>query len=125
MINRLRQCPIHIWIAPLALAALFLVSLSVGASSPAGGALGFDRDSLQLLFTSRLPRTLAAVLSGAGLAIAGMIMQSIARNRFVEPATAGTAQSAALGILLVTLLLPAASLEIKTAIATALAGTAA
>lgn len=111
--------------APLFLAALFLVSLSVGASRPAAGSLGLDRDSLQLLFASRLPRTLAAMLSGAGLAIAGMIMQSVARNRFVEPATAGTAQSAALGILLVTLFLPAAPLIVKTTIAaaTALAGT--
>lgn len=126
MTRQLRQRPIHLWVAPLALAALFLVSLSVGASRPAMGSLGFDRDSLQLLFASRLPRTLAAMLSGAGLAIAGMIMQSVARNRFVEPATAGTAQSAALGILLATILLPAAPLAIKTAVAavTALAGTA-
>lgn len=126
MIVTLRQCPKHIWIAPFALTALFLVSLSVGASRPSAGALGFDRDSLQLLFSSRLPRTLAAMLSGAGLAIAGMIMQSVARNRFVEPATAGTAQSAALGILLVSIFLPAASLLLKTAIAavTALVGTA-
>lgn len=125
MTCRSRQRPLTLWIAPLALAALFLVSLSVGASRPAGS-LGFDRDSAHLLFASRLPRTLAAVLSGAGLAIAGLIMQSVARNRFVEPATAGTAQSAALGILLVTLFHPAASLAVKTAIAaaTALAGTA-
>lgn len=123
MTGRRPKSSIFFWIAPLSLAALFLVSLSVGAS---GTAASFDADTLQLLLVSRLPRTLAAILAGAGLAIAGLIMQSVARNRFVEPATAGTAQSAALGILLVTILHPAAPLAIKTAIAavTALAGTA-
>ena len=115
------------WGAPLVLAALFVVSLLVGASEVPSGASIFDADVRQLLFASRLPRTLAAILAGAGLAIAGLIMQTIARNRFVEPATAGTAQSAALGILLATLFYPAASLATKTVIATAaaLAGTAA
>jgi len=124
MTGELRRSSLLLWVAPLALAALFVVSLSVGASGPA---IGLGADDLQLLLISRLPRTLAAILTGAGLAIAGLIMQSVARNRFVEPATAGTAQSAALGILLVTILHPAAPLAIKTAIAaaTALAGTAA
>ncbi|WEZ82409.1 iron chelate uptake ABC transporter family permease subunit [Rhizobium sp. 32-5/1] len=84
-----------------------------------------DPQALQLFLASRLPRTLAAMLTGAGLAIAGLIMQTLARNRFVEPATAGTAQSAALGILLATLVFPGASLAVKTLIASvaALLGT--
>ena len=105
--------------APLiagAAVALVAASLAVGAG---------DADAA-LLFESRLPRTLAAILSGAALAIAGLVMQTLARNRFVEPATAGSAQSAGLGLLAATLLVPAASLPLKTAIATlaALAGTA-
>lgn len=111
------------WIAPPLLAALFAVSLCVGAGSTGTGP--FDPAAQQLLFVSRLPRTLAAVLAGAGLAIAGLIMQIIARNRFVEPATAGAAQSAALGILIATIFYPTASLALKTLVATAtsLAGT--
>jgi iron complex transport system permease protein len=68
---------------------------------------------------------LAALLAGSALAIAGLVMQTLARNRFVEPSTAGTAQSAALGILVVTLVWPDASLGWKAAGAalTALAGT--
>ena len=44
-----------------------------------------------LVVESRLPRTLALMLAGAGLAVSGTIMQMLARNRFVEPSTAGTA----------------------------------
>ncbi|MFC6446687.1 ABC transporter permease [Shinella zoogloeoides] len=108
--------------AGLALAALFVASLAVGVGPMPLG----DPEAMHLLAVSRLPRTLAAVLSGAGLAVAGLIMQTLSRNRFVEPSTAGTAQSAELGILLVTLLFPAAALWLKTLVAggAALAGTA-
>jgi iron complex transport system permease protein len=107
-----------------ALLALFAASLFIGVSDVSPGQLG-DPEALRLLLTSRLPRALAAVLAGGGLAIAGLVMQTLARNRFVEPTTAGTAQSAGLGILLVTLLLPEASLPLKTVAASiaALAGT--
>ena len=113
------------WGAGLLLGALFLVSLCVGVGDLRPAAFFSDPEALRLLLASRLPRTLAALLTGAGLAIAGLIMQTLARNRFVEPATAGTAQSAALGILLVTILCPAAALPVKTLAATvaALAGT--
>lgn len=54
-------------------------------------------------------------------------MQMMVRNKFVEPATAGTGQSAALGIVLVTLLAPSASIIVKMLVATgtSLIGTAA
>lgn len=117
-----RHCAVPL-LGVLALLALSGASLLVGVGSlvPTGG----EDDPWQLLLASRLPRTLAAILSGAGLAIAGLVMQTLARNRFVEPATAGTGQSAMLGILLVALFLPAASLPLKTLAASvaALAGT--
>ncbi len=112
-------------LAGLLLAFLCVASLGVGAGDVSVSGLWTSSDGAELLAVSRLPRTLAAVLAGAGLAIAGLIMQAIARNRFVEPATAGTAQSAELGILLVTIVWPAATLGFKTVIASiaALAGT--
>nr|WP_298094076.1 iron chelate uptake ABC transporter family permease subunit [uncultured Shinella sp.] len=112
-------------IAGLGLAILFLLSLAVGVSPLPLDKVLSDPEAMHLLAVSRLPRTLAAVLCGAGLAIAGLIMQTLSRNRFVEPATAGTAQSAELGILLVTLLFPAAALWVKTLVAggAALVGT--
>lgn len=112
-------------------ALLSLVSLVVGVSelTPAAvvrGLLGQDDDALQLLLVSRGPRTVAILLAGAGMAVAGMIMQMLARNRFVEPSTAGTVEFAVLGILVVTLVVPGAPLMAKMAAAAgfALAGTA-
>lgn len=105
--------------AALGLAGLSLLSLFVGV-----GDIG--RETELLLLVSRLPRTLAVLLTGASMAVAGLIMQIIARNRFVEPTTAGTAQSAALGLLAVILLAPGAPLAVQMIAASlaALAGTA-
>nr|WP_082077857.1 MULTISPECIES: iron chelate uptake ABC transporter family permease subunit [Pseudorhizobium] len=109
----------------LTLPALCLASLLVGVGELTVGQMLSNPEALQLIMISRLPRTLAALLMGSGLAIAGVIMQTLARNRFVEPSTAGTAQSAELGVLFVTLLWPSASLFLKSLIAvgTALVGT--
>jgi len=81
---------------------------------------------MQVLLISRIPRTLAIVLAGSSLAIAGLVMQMIVRNRFVEPSTAGTTEAASLGFLVATLLVPGWPLMGKMLIsaAFALAGTA-
>ncbi|MBS5836655.1 MAG: iron chelate uptake ABC transporter family permease subunit, partial [Neisseria sp.] len=108
------------------LAVLFLVSLSVGV----GDFRWADvfrwtlSDSTELMLVSRLPRTFAIVLTGASMAVAGMIMQILMRNRFVEPSMVGASQSAALGVLVMTLMLPAAGLTAKMSVAAvaALAG---
>jgi iron complex transport system permease protein len=108
-------------VAGVVLVVLFLISIGIGAGGVTIGNLWQKADNIDLVAISRLPRTVAAILTGGGLAIAGLIMQAIARNRFVEPATAGTAQSAELGILLVTVAWPAASLSFKTFAASAAA----
>lgn len=107
------------------LAILSLLSLAIGAGHVGITDTWQNTGEIDLLAVSRLPRTLAAILTGAGLAIAGLIIQAVARNRFVEPTTAGTAQSAELAVLLVTIAWPAASLGIKmlTASIAALLGT--
>jgi iron complex transport system permease protein len=66
------------------------------------------------------------MLTGAALAVAGVVMQQLVRNRFVEPGTTGTGEAAALGLLAVTLLAPGAALWVKMLAASAggLAGTA-
>jgi iron complex transport system permease protein len=58
--------------------------------------------------------------------VAGLLMQLLARNRFVEPSTAGTAESASLGLLAVMVLAPEAPIFMKMLVAAgfALAGTA-
>ena len=42
---------------------------------------------------------MAIILAGAGMSIAGLIMQSLSRNKFVSPTTAGTLDAAKLGIM--------------------------
>lgn len=106
-------------ILALALVPLAAASLLVGvADLSAEGGL--------ILTVSRLPRTLAVMLTGAALAVAGVVMQQLVRNRFVEPGTTGTGEAAALGLLAVTLLAPGAALWVKMLAAGAggLAGTA-
>lgn len=107
-------------IALPALALLALVSLFIGVIRLDSGAL-WDGEAWALIRDSRFPRTAAALLTGAALAVSGQIMQLIARNRFVEPMTAGTGQSAALGILLVAVFAPAAGIATKMLMASGVA----
>lgn len=83
---------------------LFLVlcgaSLLVGARQMAWSqVLVLSGDAWLTLTASRLPRLMTVVLSGVGLAVCGVIVQHIVRNKFVEPATSGGVDAAKLGIL--------------------------
>lgn len=59
-----------------------------------------DHQAWDLFLASRVPRLLAIILSGAGLSIAGLIMQQISKNRFASPSTSGTIECAMLGYIL-------------------------
>ncbi len=112
-----------------AIPMLGLVSLFVGASTVSLADIwsqGFDGQAAQVLFASRLPRTLALILAGTGMAVAGLIMQMLVRNRFVEPSTVGTVEAATLGILVVTIFVPGLPVFGRMLVAAlfALAGTA-
>lgn len=87
---------------------------------------GQERHDALVLLASRVPRTLAAMLVGSSMAVAGLLMQMLARNRFVAPSTAGTIESASLGLLVALLVAPNAPVPTKMVIAAgfALAGTA-
>lgn len=106
---------------------LAVVSLFVGVSDVSlPRLLAGDTEAWDLVWISRVPRTLAVVLAGTAVAVAGLIMQLMVRNRFVEPSTVGTVESATLGILVVTVLVPAAPIMVKMGVASvfALGGTA-
>ena len=108
---------------------LAVASLFVGVSDVSLGTLlssSAEDRAMQVLLISRIPRTLAIILSGAAMAVAGLVMQMVVRNRFVEPSTAGTTESASLGFLVATIFFPAWPLMGKMLIAAAfaLAGTA-
>ena len=112
---------------------LALVSLFVGVTDLGPGAVlrdladpGAEGEAVRLLLISRLPRTVAVLLTGAALAVVGLIVQMLARNRYVEPSTIGTVEWASLGLLAVTILTPALPVAAKMLVASvfALAGTA-
>lgn len=103
------QKPLPVLLILLALIGLSVVSIFTGV----GDIASKGTEGPNLIWISRLPRTAAVLLTGASLAIAGLVMQTLARNRFVDPMIAGTGQSAALGILATTVYAPAASLILK------------
>jgi iron complex transport system permease protein len=95
-------------------AALATISLFIGVA---------ELDAF-ILFASRVPRTVALVLAGAALAITGLIMQLLVRNRFVEPGTTGATDAASLALLALLLLAPAMPIWLMALVASvgALAG---
>lgn len=110
--------------AGFAILALCGVSMFVGVADLGFSDL-FSEDSrahaLNLMMTSRLPRTAALVLAGSALAVCGLIMQLLTRNVFVEPSTAGTMEFAGLGLVLVMLFWPGAPVWMRMLVGTALA----
>lgn len=87
----------------LVVAAVILsfISLFIGAIDiKPRDLLNLQSDETQIFLASRLPRLIAIILAGAGMSIAGLIMQSLSRNRFVSPTTAGTLDAAKLGIII-------------------------
>ncbi|GGD87759.1 iron ABC transporter permease [Microbacterium murale] len=104
------------------LVILAIISLFVGVSDVSPISLlegGADSTSAFLLFASRVPRTVAVLLVGASLGIAGLIMQMLVRNKFVEPGTTGVTEFATFGMLLVMIFVPGMALLGKMGVAAA------
>lgn len=109
----------------VALLGLAGTSLFVGVSDVTPATLlagGPDGQAARVMIVSRLPRTAALILAGSSMSIAGLLMQMMIRNRFVEPSTAGTVDAASLGLLLVTFLAPATPIMGKMLVSAAFAG---
>ncbi len=106
----------------LLLFILSIVSLFIGVSTVnLQGLFDFDVEQWRIFLISRLPRLISILIAGAALSICGLVMQQLSRNRFVSPTTAGTMDSARLGILIAILIFPQASMLLKTGIATLVA----
>ena len=102
------------------LALLVLLAFAAGVACGAGGVpvkealaalAGGDRSSLagRIVWFVRLPRALAALLSGAALSTAGLLLQSVLRNPLASPGVIGVNAGAGLWVLLGTVLLPGAA----------------
>ncbi|WP_231445005.1 ABC transporter permease [Brevibacterium zhoupengii] len=84
---------------------LLVLSLVTGVYDIFGGDGGAEMFQI-----TRVPRTIALVLSGAAMAMCGLVMQLLTQNRFVEPTTTGTTEWAGLGLMLTVIVYPDASI---------------
>ncbi|MBP5083255.1 MAG: iron ABC transporter permease [Methanomicrobium sp.] len=84
---------------------MFLVSISVGSvsipipdviSTILGGPGGTSLVE-RVIWNIRIPQALTAIAAGAGLAVAGVAMQSVLRNPLASPFTLGLSNAAAFG----------------------------
>ncbi|MFD7230312.1 iron ABC transporter permease [Streptomyces sp. NPDC059881] len=64
--------------------------------------------TVQFVLDTRVPRVLAALLSGAALALAGTLVQAVTRNPLAEPGVLGVSGGAALGAVLLVTTVPVA-----------------
>ncbi|ORN46298.1 iron ABC transporter permease, partial [Staphylococcus aureus] len=98
----------------LLLILLTIISLFIGVSELSIKDIFHLSDSQQnILFSSRIPRTMSILIAGSSLALAGLIMQQMMQNKFVSPTTAGTMEWAKLGILIALLFFPTGHILLK------------
>lgn len=88
---------------------LATISILTGAYSIRG-----NHEGWKMIFITRIPRTLSLMLTGAAMSMSGIVMQLITQNKLVEPTTTGTIEWAGLGLILAYLLVPSASLLLRT-----------
>lgn len=87
----------------LAVAAMGFVCLFVGSShmtfQECVGALRKTGSvsQIRILWNIRIPRVLAAIVAGAGLAVSGLIMQTTLNNSMASPSTLGVSNAAVFG----------------------------
>ena len=68
-----------------------------------------DKTLSVIIFNYRLPQALTALLAGAALAVAGLLMQTLFRNPLADPSMLGISSGASLGVGMVILLTGAIS----------------
>lgn len=101
----------------LGLVILFFAAMAVGSSfiplqEIAAAFLSADQGNVPgIIMNIRLPRVLAAIIAGAGLAAAGVVMQSVLRNPLSSPYTMGISHAAAFGAAFAITVLGAGSLS--------------
>ena len=99
----------HLFLA-LAVAVLFLMNIFFGSvhiafSDVMSSLLGRNSDAMVnfIVVDSRLPQTVTALLVGASLAVAGLLLQTALHNPLAGPSVLGISGGASLGVALVTL----------------------
>lgn len=90
---------------------LFILNLFIGSVSVPVGEIfkvllnkSTDNTLSVIIFNYRLPQALTALLAGAALAVAGLLMQTLFRNPLADPSLLGISSGAGLGVGVVILL---------------------
>jgi len=86
---------------------LLLGTVSIPASEVLGIITGGECTNeiwRNIIIKSRLPQTLVAIFAGAGLSVAGLLMQTVFRNPLAGPSVLGISSGASLGVACVILL---------------------
>lgn len=99
-----------IWTLPFILTVIGVTILGVISLFTGVYDIWGREDGWEMFFITRVPRTVALMLTGAAMAMSGLVMQLITQNRLVEPTTTGTIEWAGLGLLVVYLFVPAPTL---------------
>ena len=85
---------------------LLLGSVKIPAADVIGVLFG-DRSNeifANIIWKSRLPQALTAIMAGAGLAVSGLQMQTVFRNPLAGPSVLGISNGASLGVAIVVLM---------------------
>ncbi|MDE7108956.1 MAG: iron ABC transporter permease [Muribaculaceae bacterium] len=96
----------------ISIAGFFILNLLLGSAHiPFDEIIGilFGRNDGNVIWTniilkSRLPQSLTAMMAGAGLAVSGLLMQTVFRNPLAGPSVLGISSGASLGVACVVLL---------------------
>ncbi|MBQ1724218.1 MAG: iron chelate uptake ABC transporter family permease subunit, partial [Muribaculaceae bacterium] len=86
---------------------LFIGTIKIPVSSICSILMGQGSDSeiwTNIILSSRLPQVLTAIAAGAGLAVSGLMMQTIFHNPLAGPSILGISNGASLGVAFVILL---------------------
>jgi iron complex transport system permease protein len=102
----------------ITLIVLSILSLFIGVTNISPLELfKMNEEQAKIFWVSRVPRLISIIIAGTAMSISGLIMQQLSRNKFVSPTTAGTEDSAKLGILISMLFFTTASPLIKMGLA--------
>lgn len=101
------------------LALIIVIGLSIISLFTGAYDIKNNPDGFRMFLVTRIPRTVALMLTGSAMALSGIVIQLITQNKLVEPTTTGTIEWAGLGLLFSYALTPAPSLILRTSLAIA------
>ena len=87
-------------------ANLLIGSVRIPVADVCGILIGAESNEIweNIIWKSRLPQALTAIVAGAGLAVSGLQMQTVFRNPLAGPSVLGISNGSALGVAFVVLL---------------------